>query len=322
MTKVSIIVPFYGVEKYIDKCLNSLVSQTLKDIEIIMVNDETPDNSQDIVDKYLKKYKNVVCYKKKNGGQGSARNLGLEKAKGKYIMYVDSDDYIDIHMCEKLYNKIEENKDDIVICGNYEVNEDYEIIKEDSCYSYDDHNNLELNLLLSRPTVWNKIYRKDYLLKNNAQFRLKVWYEDMDFTTKNVFNTKKISFLDEPLYYYLIRQGSTMNNKNLERNMELISAFEELNKTYKNNKKVINKIEYLCIYNMYICGNTRLITSANKLSDAKKYIKEFNNYIYETYPNFKKNEYLKYLDRNKRIVYTLMNMKLYSLIRLIFKVRG
>ena len=94
--KVSVIVPVYNVEKYIDKCLDSLVNQTLKDIEIIVVNDGSPDNSQKIIDKYVKKYPNKVkSFIKENGGQGSARNLGMEYAKGEYISFVDSDDWID-----------------------------------------------------------------------------------------------------------------------------------------------------------------------------------------------------------------------------------
>ena len=94
MVKVSVIVPVYNVEKYIDKCLDSLVNQTLKDIEIIVVNDGSPDDSQQVIDMYVKKYpKKIKSYIKENGGQGSARNLGLEHAKGEYISFVDSDDY-------------------------------------------------------------------------------------------------------------------------------------------------------------------------------------------------------------------------------------
>ena len=109
MKKVSIIVPVYGVEKYIDKCLDSLVKQSLKEIEVIVVNDGTKDNSQKIIDKYVKKYPDKIkSFIKENGGQGSARNYGLEKASGEYIGYVDSDDFIEKDMYKKLYNKAKE----------------------------------------------------------------------------------------------------------------------------------------------------------------------------------------------------------------------
>ena len=128
---VSVIVPVYGVEKYIDKCLKSLVSQTLKDIEIIVVNDGSKDNSQKIIDDYAKKYKNIKSYITENGGQGSARNYGLTKANRKYIGYVDSDDFVEPQMFEKLYKKAVDDDLDIVICGNYNVSEDYKNKKID-----------------------------------------------------------------------------------------------------------------------------------------------------------------------------------------------
>ena len=104
------------MKKYLEKCLNSLVNQTLKDIEIIVVNDGTLDNSQNIIDKYVKKYKNVVGYKKKNGGLSDARNYGLKYACGEYVAFVDSDDYVELDMFEKMYNKAFSNKFDVVCC--------------------------------------------------------------------------------------------------------------------------------------------------------------------------------------------------------------
>ena len=105
--KVSVIVPVYNVENYLEKCLTSLVNQTLKDIEIIVVNDGSTDNSQKIIDRYEKKYSNVKAYVKKNGGVSDARNYGINKAKGKYIAFVDGDDYVDEMMYEKMYKKAE-----------------------------------------------------------------------------------------------------------------------------------------------------------------------------------------------------------------------
>ena len=102
--KLSIIVPVYVVEKFVDKCLNSLVKQSLKEIEVIVVNDGTKDNSQKIIDKYVKKYPDKIkSYIKENGGQGSARNIGIEKARGEYISFVDSDDWLDLDALEKMY---------------------------------------------------------------------------------------------------------------------------------------------------------------------------------------------------------------------------
>ena len=164
--KVSIIVPVYGVEKYIDKCLDSLVNQTLKDIEIIVVNDGSLDNSQKIVDKYVKKYpKMVKSYIKKNGGQGSARNFGIKHSIGEYIGYVDSDDYVELDMYEKLYKKAKSKKYEIVVCGNYNVKEDYSSKIEDVFVS-SYQTNLE-NSMFGKIAVWNKIYKRELIVDNN-----------------------------------------------------------------------------------------------------------------------------------------------------------
>ena len=122
MAKVSIIVPVYNVEKYIEKCLNSLVNQTLEDIEIILVNDGSTDKSQTIIEQYQKKYPDVIkAYSTKNGGAAKARNYALEHVTGEYIGFVDSDDYISEEMYEKLYNQAKKENADIVCCNYYRV---------------------------------------------------------------------------------------------------------------------------------------------------------------------------------------------------------
>ena len=124
MIKVSIIVPVYGVEEWLSRCLDSLVNQTLNDIEIIVVNDGSPDNSQAIIDEYERKYPDMVKgYQKENGGLSDARNYGMKYATGEYIAFVDSDDYVDLAMYEKLYLKAKEDNADAVTCAYFKVNE-------------------------------------------------------------------------------------------------------------------------------------------------------------------------------------------------------
>lgn len=326
MVKISVIVPVYNVEKYLEKCLKSLVNQTLDDIEVLVINDGSPDNSQKIIDNFVKKYPNKVrSFITENGGQGSARNFGINKAKGEYIMYVDSDDYVEASMALTMYNKAKEEDSDIVVCGNYVVDEDYKIIKTESCYAYSDKDNALLNILFGKMAVWNKIYKKELILDKKIEFRSRVWYEDVDFTMKAFFNAKKISFVDEAFYDYLLREGSTMNNNNLERNLELNLSFDALISYCKENNiydKYLAELEFLCIYHMYICGITRIINTQNKMKDKKSIINKYRNYIEEHFENFKNNKYISKLDKNKKIVYNLINMKMYSLIGFIFKVKG
>lgn len=317
MKKVSVIIPVYNVENYLRKCLNSLVNQTLKDIEIIVVNDGTLDNSQEIIDEYVKKYpKKVVSIIQENGGQGAARNTGLLHAKGEYIGYVDSDDYVEENMYEELYKKAKEEDSDIVICGNNVVKENYEFLSKED---------VDKEFLLGKMAVWNKIYKKNIIVDNKIQFRSKVWYEDLDFTMKVYFSSKKISYVDKLLYNYLLREGSTMNNNNIKRNLELIEAFDSLI-DYCKDKKIYNKakdeIEFLCIYHMYIFATTRVLNTNNKYKDKIEIINKFKNYINSNFPNFKQNKYLYLLPKRRKIIYNLINSKFYCIIIALFKIKN
>lgn len=317
MKKVSVIIPVYNVENYLRKCLNSLVNQTLKDIEIIVVNDGTLDNSQEIIDEYVKKYpKKVVSIIQENGGQGAARNTGLLHAKGEYIGYVDSDDYVEENMYEELYKKAKEEDSDIVICGNNVVKENYEFLSKED---------VDKEFLLGKMAVWNKIYKKNIIVDNKIQFRSKVWYEDLDFTMKVYFSSKKISYVDKPLYNYLLREGSTMNNNNIKRNLELIEAFDSLI-DYCKDKKIYNKakdeIEFLCIYHMYIFATTRVLNTNNKYKDKIEIINKFKNYINSNFPNFKQNKYIYLLPKRRKLIYNLINLKFYCIIIGLFKIKN
>lgn len=320
--KLSIIVPVYGVEKYIDKCLNSLVKQSLKEIEIIVVNDGTKDNSQKIIDKYVKKYPDKIkSYIKENGGQGSARNYGLKKAAGEYIGYVDSDDFVEKDMYKKLYNKAKENNYDIVVCGNYNVSEDYQN-KNIDAFINNYNTDLE-NIFFGKMAVWNKIYKRDILIKNKLEFKEKVWYEDLAFTLKAIMNSNTFAFIDEPLYDYLIREGSTMNNSNVQRNLEILDAFNDILSYIQHNKKeeYFSKIEFLAIDHIYISAIVRVLKAEADDKVKRETINKLLDYMNKKFPNYKNNKYINTLSKNRKIIYKLINIKMYGLINLIFKVK-
>lgn len=320
--KLSIIVPVYGVEKYIDKCLDSLVKQSLKEIEIIVVNDGTKDNSQKIIDKYVKKYPDKIkSYIKENGGQGSARNYGLKKATGEYIGYVDSDDFVEKDMYKKLYDKAKENNYDIVVCGNYNVSEDYQN-KNIDAFINNYNTDLE-NIFFGKMAVWNKIYKRDILIKNKLEFKEKVWYEDLAFTLKAIMNSNTFAFIDEPLYDYLIREGSTMNNSNVQRNLEILDAFDDILSYIKHNKKeeYFDKVEFLAIDHIYISAIVRILKANADNKIKKETVNELICYMNKNFPNYKNNKYINTLSRNRKIIYKLINLKMYNLVNLIFKIK-
>ena len=321
MSKVSIIVPVYNVEKYLKKCLDSLVNQTLGDIEIIIVNDGSPDNSKQIIEEYAKKYSSIIkVLNQANQGLSDARNNALNLATSKYIMYVDSDDYVSRDMVEKMYNKIINEKADMVICGNNVVDENYNLISSTFPNNKNYSNDIE-KIILGNMCAWNKIIKKSLIIDNNLKFRSKVWYEDIDFSFKLVTLSKKITFVDENLYYYLVRKNSIMNNKNVLRNKEILLTFEEIIIYLKDNKlfeKYYEELEFLSIDNIYISAIVRVITSTADKKTKKTIIYEMLKFMKDNFPNYKKNKYIKYLSKNRKIIFFLMNKKLYNVINFIF----
>lgn len=318
MPKVSIIVPVWNVEKYLDRCLNSLVNQTLKDIEIIVVNDESPDNSQKIIDKYVKKYpKKVKTLYQKNGGQGSARNNGLKYAMGEYIGYVDSDDYIEKDMYELLYDKAKKDDLDVVFCCLKNVFESSEKIETLFKKAKTDKDNAFFNNV----GVCNKIYKREILA--GIEFRSKVWYEDLSFTCKVILRSEKFGFIDKGLYNYIQREGSTMNNNNIKRNLEIIDAFDDILSYIEDNeeyREYYDQIEYLAIYHLLIATTVRVIRAKN-VKNKKEIIYKLDNYMNEKFSDYSKNKYLYLLDKNKKIIYNLIRIKQYWLIKFIFIIK-
>ncbi len=224
MIKISVIVPVYNVENYLIKCLESLVYQTLKDIELICVNDGSTDGSLSILEDYQKRFSQVKVYTKSNGGLSDARNYGLKHAVGEYIAFVDSDDYVSLNMFEILYKTIKQAQADLCIAQIKEVYPTYE--KE-----LVDHN--EIYPLLGHPTVWNKLYKHEWIKKYQIEFPVGLWYEDNVFTYKYLLNHPKIVYVNDFLYYYRKnRIGSIMSS---QANPKIYDIYEvgEILSTYK-----------------------------------------------------------------------------------------
>ena len=321
MPKVSIIVPVYNVEKYLSKCLDSLVGQTFKNYEIIVVNDGSTDNSQEIINKYKLKYPNLIkTFIKENGGLSDARNFGIEKATGEYIMFIDSDDYISKDMSEKLYNSITTNESDMAICNFIRINSNGKEIRN---YNYNPGTTTLLKdkrILLNQPTACNKIYKKDMF--KALRFDKGKYYEDLRLINKLYLKCKKISFIDDFYYFYIERSNSIMKDVNIKKNLEIIDAIQSLKDFYTKEKQYDNfkdEIEFLMIDNIIISTFTRIICS-NK--HYRQYIKEYSSFIKKEFPNYKKNKYIKNLDFKRKIIYYLNSNKLFFMTKIIFKLKG
>lgn len=313
--KISVIVPIYNVEEYLDKCLDSLVNQTLKDIEIILINDGSPDNSEKIVKKYIKEYgEKIIYHKKENEGQGIARNYGIDLAKGEFISFVDSDDYIDKTMFEKLYNKYLEEKSDIVTSiGFIEVKNGIETITKPNLDSDDNFKKYILNN--SGPVA--KIIKKEIITKNNLYFPKLRAYEDISVVPLWGIYSKKISIIDEPLYYYLIREGSTM--KQIEYNEKLTHIYPSLDNLYnhfelKTKNKYQEELEWLFIEHLLHAASLRFL-KFNKIEEIKK----INKIIKNRFPKWNKNKYYQNQNIKYKIVCNLIYKEKIKILKLILK---
>ena len=237
MKKVSVIVPVYNVEKFLKRCLNSLVNQTLKDIEIIIINDGSKDNSQAIIDEYKAKYPDIIkAYYVENGGVAKARNYALNYVTGEYIGFVDSDDYVSEEMYEKLYNKAIEKNADIVCCSYYSVIDNETFILKKFGNSRIDKDELfdksvyEANLLFDEvPYLWNKIFKAEIIKNNNFKFYddLRI-YEDFMFTYQAFSKANKISRIEEGMYYYMVSRESSLTYFLTEKRFDLFKVTERL----------------------------------------------------------------------------------------------
>lgn len=320
--KVSIIIPVYNVENYLDRCLKSVEKQTYKDIEVIIVDDGSPDNSYKIIDEYVKRNNNFISYKIENSGQGGARNFGIDKSTGEYIVFLDSDDYIAYDCIEKLVSAAISEKSDIVVCSCFDVKEDGTIIAkiENNILSGTTSIYNSPEILFNRVAPWGKMFKRSVL--GDLKFVTRVWYEDMRLIPKFYLNAEKITYIDKALFYYVQRTGSTMNNSNAIKNLDIIDAFEDLIAYYKE-KNVYDKfkeeLNFLVISHIAVAGITRVLLCKNK--EKKAVIKKIEEYIF-SFENLYQNKYIHLLDSNKRLILKFNKNKLYFLTILCMKIKN
>lgn len=207
MKKVSVVVPVYNVEKYVKKCLESIKNQTLEDFECLIVNDGTKDNSIEVAKEVTKNDHRFKYYDKENGGLSDARNFAIDKAKGEYICFIDSDDYIDNRLLELSYNKAKQYDSDIVCFDLYYEKEDGKL-EVSSGVDFKDVSNYKDNkdIVFSNNSANNKLYKTSFL--KDKRFIKGMWYEDMAVIPVWIAKANNMSYVKEPLYYYVQREGS------------------------------------------------------------------------------------------------------------------
>lgn len=265
--KISVIIPVYNASKYIDKCITSLLNQSFNEFEIILVNDGSDDGSLEIIKGYSEKFNNVICINQKNMGQGEARNKGIDIARGDYITFVDSDDWLSIECLQILYENIIKNNADISVCNMSKVREKDLGIEPSQLFLFDKLTGEEAieqllldNKLKSYP--WAKLYKKSLFIDNNVRFPARMYYEDLAAIIQVFLYTKKVVFSEHYGYFYLQTEQSstrTPNPKNITDRLKALlmvkNSLVGANKYEVYNDKYIN----FCIFHLYL-----MLSSINK----------------------------------------------------------
>lgn len=313
MAKVSVIIPVYNVEKYLPKCLESVLGQTFGDIEVICVNDGSTDNSLQILTEYANNDERIKIITKPNGGLFSARHVGMVSAVGEYILFVDSDDWIETTLIEKTVDKIRETNVDVVIFGAYSVKED-KIIK--GMYSVNkipekfkervlELKDYENALFRFPPTAWCKLYRKKFIDDNNIKFQEIKDGEDQLFYLHTILCAKNLYILNENLYYYIKNRTGAITADSKKTSVSPILNFyaseellSKLNIKDKYVNQVINKYFSKTLSWYGKCGNDFKPEYYNKLLELKTYIDK-------TYPD----GWWRYFNLNSRDNYITMKVK-------------
>ncbi|EOS8043420.1 glycosyltransferase, partial [Enterococcus faecium] len=228
MCEISIIVPVYKVEPYLRKCVDSILAQTFTDFEVILVDDGSPDNSGKICDEYASKDSRVRVIHKKNGGLSSARNAGIDVARGKYLGFVDSDDYIEKDMYELLYDNIVKEQADLSICGVYDLyaNREPKILKT----QYMVLSKIEaMKMILEAKVVsvqaWNKLYKKEIF--DTIRYPEGVITEDAAVILPVLDKTEKVVIDTQQKYYYFHRENSITSSRFGEKDLDTINVWKE-----------------------------------------------------------------------------------------------
>ena len=300
MVDISIIVPIYNASKYLKKCLDSLVNQTKKELEFILINDGSTDDSESIIKSY--EDDRIKYFKRSNHGIGKTRNFGINKSTGKYIMFLDSDDYLKTDACEVLYKRIEKEKLDVVVCDFYRVNSSVleEKINDFKNTSLKDNPKLLLDINLA---PWNKIYRSDLIKDNKIKFVEDLKYEDAPFVALALLKSKKIGKVNKALVYYRVHEKSetTVRDERIFDIIKIVDIIRGYFKDYDWSRDVVDTLTIKILVNYNI--------QQRNISDKKlrnKFIDSTFDYFERNIPNYRQNSYFKernmlksFIEKNK-----------------------
>lgn len=324
MPKVSVIVPVYNVEAYLEKCVRSVLAQTLPDFELLLVDDGATDGSGALCDRLAQEDPRIRVIHQENQGLGGARNTGMAAASGDWLLLVDSDDWIEPGILEKALAAGERQQADLVVFGFQTVDEQGTVLRsftEDLPKGQPLSPRERKDLLLITPSAWNKLYRRELFTRTGLTYPSRVWYEDLRTTQKLLTAARSVVFLDDVGYNYLQRAGSIMNSKNVARNGEILDALDDLLSWFRERglfETYRSELEYLTLYHVYLTSSARVL----RLDRKSPLLREFAAYTREKFPDYRKNPYLPTrLSRNEKLLLALLERGHYRLVETIFRLK-
>lgn len=314
MELVSVVVPIYNVEQYLDRCIQSIQSQTYENLEIILVDDGSPDNCGKICDQYASKDQRVRVIHKKNGGLSDARNAGVKIATGKYLLFIDSDDFVAEDLVQKTVESAEEYHSDIVLF-------DYKRLESDGAVEICSMINIPENqgfymkdfpqILFKAISACNKLFRKDFLEKSKIEFPVGYYYEDLGSSPKYLLVAERISYVKEPFYNYVIHEGSIMSATKEEKSyydrckmIERVISFYQQKQEYG---KYFEELEFLALFHAYFIPAKEILFRKGD----RAYIDKFRDFVREWYPEYSRNKYLKDMSKKEKLQFYMIDHKHY-----------
>ena len=284
--KISIIIPIYNAEKYLKKCLDSIINQTKKELEFILINDGSTDSTEEIIKSY--KDERIKYFKNKNQGIGKTRNFGIDKATGDYIMFIDSDDWISKNTCEVLLEKALANNCDLVVCDFYREFDTGKLI-EDKLGSFKDttlkNNPKLLNMINLSP--WNKLYKSSLIKDNKLRFIENLKYEDAPFVVNALLNAERIGKVDECLNYYCIHGNSETTVRD-SKCFDILEIIKIIRDSLKEDIYLdeVNKLTLRMITNYTIQQRNQ-----KDIEVGMKFIDQSFEFLEKNIPDYKNNRY-------------------------------
>ncbi len=323
--EISVIIPIYKAEKYLKKCLDSVLGQSFSSFEVIAVNDGSPDSCGEILKEYSALYPMLKVINQTNKGLGGARNTGIEHSQGKYLLFVDSDDSLKEDCLSYLYDMAQTNDADIVCFGMEYITENGKPV---FTYKASDAGCKKITKeeylieAIDNPYAWNKLYKASLFKETGIIFPQRVWFEDLATLPKTVLNSKTVLLTDKVFYSYLQRSDSIMHTVNNNKNIDMITVIDGLIDYFKEKsqyERFRDVLEYAAALHI-------AVLSVNRVASTEPHhplLNHFWGYIDKNFPKLYKNQYIKTrLSKKRQLLFFFSKNKMYNAINLLNKLKN